>query len=130
MRTPLILATLFARDDIVNFILKQPYNIDINAQDCVRKISLPVFFFRSLQCYFLLKGSCYFLLNHILMIHVLPYLFSLHLNVQRKTFSQNINFLLIISKMYSTSTLHLCFKVIYKHKEQATMLSKLNVVRV
>lgn len=128
MRTPLILATLFARDDIVNFILKQPYNIDINAQDCVRKISLSVFFFRSLQCYFLLKGSCYFLLNHILMIHVLPYLFSLHL--QRKTFSQNINCLLIISKMYSTSTLHLCFKVIYKHKEQATMLSKLNVVRV
>lgn len=37
MRTPLILATLFARDDIVNFILKQPYNIDINAQDCCKR---------------------------------------------------------------------------------------------
>ncbi|XP_078324016.1 uncharacterized protein LOC111124373 isoform X3 [Crassostrea virginica] len=37
LRTPLILATLFARDDIVNFILKQPYCIDINAQDCCKR---------------------------------------------------------------------------------------------
>ncbi|XP_048777532.2 putative ankyrin repeat protein RF_0381 isoform X2 [Ostrea edulis] len=37
LRTPLILATLFAREDVINFILKQPYQIDINAQDCCKR---------------------------------------------------------------------------------------------
>ncbi|XP_061164769.1 putative ankyrin repeat protein RF_0381 isoform X1 [Saccostrea echinata] len=49
LRSPLILATLFARDDVVNFILKQPYKIDINAQDCCKRTAYHYTYFLDLD---------------------------------------------------------------------------------